>query len=120
MSFTPDVAFAEYNQELGYRPATLCAYKVMGAEIVDLTDFDTRRSLSVDVDTLKCAWKEMHLIQHKEPPTWALARYLIEQGVDGIIVPSTVILGRNMVLWRWEGIVEVIDPLGELPRGVPH
>jgi RES domain-containing protein len=58
------------------------------------------------------------------PPTWTLAKQLIQAGHQGILVPSfapgTAATDRNLVLWRWADRppcrVQVIDDFGRLPK----
>ncbi len=114
-------AIAEYEQDLGIRPGTLCAYQVDLAGIVDLCDPATRRVVRVETTDLGCAWKHLALVLRQRPPTWDLATRLGEDGVAGIRVPSTrVVAGINLVLWRWNDMaerrVEVLDPFQDLPR----
>ena len=114
-------AVAEYEQELGIRPGTLCAYEVDMSGIVDLCDQATRLAAGVDLADLHCPWKHIALVLRERPPSWDLATRLAQRGAAGIRVPSMRHPeGRNLVLWRWndspERRVEVLDPLGDLPR----
>lgn len=112
-------AVAEYEQDLGIRPGTLCAYEVAGARIADLGDARTLAALGVSAATLKNPWKQIAFVEKREPPTWLLAKRLIAQGVEGIRAPSAQAAGYNIVLWRWnvEGAAKVaaLDPLRDLP-----
>ena len=115
-------AVAEYEQDLGIRPGTLCAYDVEAEPIVDLNDDGALRAAGVTEADLACSWKRIALIDKERPPTWDLARRLVAQGVAGVLVPS-VRAGRsvNLVLWRWNDDgpgsprVTALDPLGDLP-----
>jgi RES domain-containing protein len=114
-------AIAEYEQDLGIRPGTLCAYQVDVAAIVDLCDPATRLAAGVAATDLACAWKHIALVLRQRPPTWDLAIRLAEDGAAGLRVPSVHSgEGINLVLWRWndttEHRVDVLDPLGDLPR----
>ena len=63
-------AIAEYEQDLGIRPGTLCAYQVDLAGIVDLCDPATRLAARVETTDLACAWKHIALVLRQRPPTW--------------------------------------------------
>lgn len=67
-------AIAEYEQDLGIRPGTLCAYQVDLDGIVDLTDADARAAVGVEPSDLIAPWKTIALIDGKRPPTWTLPR----------------------------------------------
>jgi RES domain-containing protein len=113
-------AVAEYEQEIGIRPGTFCAYDLDVAGIVDLTDDRVRQQLGVTLDDLLAAWKEIAFVQGGEPPTWALAQRLLMEGCAGARVPSAMLRdGVNLVLWRWndapERRVVAHDPQGDLP-----
>lgn len=114
-------AIAEYEQELGIRPGTLCAYEVDVAGIIDLCDPETRRAAAVDAADLRCPWKHIALILGQRPPSWDVASRLFRDGAAGIRVPSVRNpAGVNLVLWRWNDApqrqVGVLDPLRDLPR----
>ena len=83
---------------------TLCAYEVDCTSVLDLTDSATRKEYRITLETLSCPW-ELLAGEGDEPPSWAMARRLIERDVAGIIVPSFApnapANARNLVLWRW-------------------
>ena len=114
-------AVAEYEQDLGIRPGTLCAYEVDIAGVVDLCDPASQRAAGVEATDLACPWKHMALVLRQRPPSWDLATRLIDEGIGGIRVPSVRSAhGVNLVLWRWgdsaERRVQVLDPLRDPPR----
>lgn len=113
-------AISEYEQELGIRPGTLCAYDVNVKGVVDLIDPQVQATCSVDAAILACAWKEIWLVQKQRPPTWELAERLIAENYAGIRVPSVRHKsGVNIVLWRWNDLsdsrISVLDPRTDLP-----
>lgn len=118
MSEEFSTAVAEYEQDLGIRPGTLCAYDVKAGRIVDLDDARTLRALGIDAAVLRAPWKYIAFVEKRAPATWSIAERLTNLGVDGIRVPSVQAAGFNLVLWRWniEGAAKVaaLDPLGEL------
>jgi RES domain-containing protein len=114
-------AVAQYEQELGIRPGTLCAYKIDVAAIVDLCDPSTRAVLGLEDSVLFSPWKHIAFVQQARPPSWELAVQLAAEDAAGIRVPSVrEPTGTNLVLWRWNDgpscRVEALDPLGDLPR----
>lgn len=116
-----DTAFAEYQQDLLVRPGTFCAYQLDVAGVVDLCNPATRESLNIDEQTLLCPWKEILLVQKRQPPTWDLVLQLLKLGIIGVRVPSVQKQGGvNVVLWHWNDDparrVTVLDPKRELPN----
>jgi RES domain-containing protein len=121
MSEDFNTAFVEYQQDLGTRPGTFCAYRVHCQDVADLTDPEAQRALGCTKAALLCPWKEVLLVQKATPPTWTLAQKLIGLGFVGARVPSARRSeGVNLVLWRWNHTplhrVEPIDLNFELPR----
>lgn len=121
LAFSHETAVREYEQDLGWRPGTLCAYRV-SASVADLRDPRVLALLDATVETMRCPWKELAFRRSPGPvPTWLIARRLLEIGAAGAIYPSAVDpSGSNIVLWRWNerqgAKVTVIDPLEDLPR----
>jgi RES domain-containing protein len=121
MSERFETAIAEYEQDLGIRPGTLCAYAVDVAGVVDLADAAVRDALDITEADLRCPWKQIAFVARARPPGWDIARRLHGLGAAGARVPSVQpIGGANLVLWRWndapERKVEALDPLRDLPR----
>jgi RES domain-containing protein len=121
LSESIDIAFAEYQQELLIRPGTFCAYQLKVSGIVDLCDPVLREAIGTSLNILLSPWKEILLVQRREPPTWQLSTKLLKQGFAGVRVPSAQRLdGINIVLWRWNDDpscqVNVLDPKQELPH----
>ena len=112
-------AVAEYEQDLGIRPGTLCAYDVISERIVDLADARTLETLGVDAAALRAPWKQIAFVEKRLPPTWPLAERLRAEGINGARVPSVRSIGLNLVLWRWNvqgaASVAALDPLRDLP-----
>jgi RES domain-containing protein len=120
MSETLTTAIAEYEQDLGIRPGTLCAYEVSASPIADLTAPATLEKLAVTHADLLTPWKQVLLVERRRPSTWDIAERLIASGVCGVRVPSARAAGANLVLWRWnldrKCRVKALDPLGDLPK----
>lgn len=113
-------AIAEYEQELGIRPGTFCAYELDVADIVDLMHETTRLGLGIAREDLLAPWQEIAFVRGERPPTWALAQRLQDGGCAGARVPSAALPNAaNLVLWRWNDgphrRVVAHDPLGDLP-----
>lgn len=113
-------AISEYEQELGIRPGTLCAYDVDVNGIVDLTDPQVQELCVITPSVLTCAWKQIWLVQKQQPPTWELVDRLIAENYAGVRVPSVRhFSGVNIVLWYWNDLphrqIHVLDPKFDLP-----
>jgi RES domain-containing protein len=125
MALDPKTAWMEAQQGMPFKaqPLTLVAYRVECARILDLTDSEVLAATSITQQTLGCPWEYL-ASQGSTPPTWELARHLIETGHHGILVPSfapgTADNDCNLVLWRWSDAppchVAVIDDFGRLPK----
>jgi RES domain-containing protein len=114
-------AIGEYEQELGIRPGTLCAYDTDVTGVVDFCDTAVRAAAGVSPDDLRCPWKKIAFVAKSRPPTWDVAMRLFDAGATGIRVPSVQAIGGvNLVLWRWNDApgrtVIALDPIGDLPR----
>jgi RES domain-containing protein len=121
MSADLATAVAEYEQELGIRPGTFCAYDVNVAGILDLCDNSALAACSIDPAVRFAPWKSMLLVDKGRPPGWDIAERLIAAGAAGILVPSVRLAGGvNLVLWRWndgaDRTVNPLDPQRDLPR----
>jgi RES domain-containing protein len=114
-------AVAEYEQDIGIRPGTFCAYDARVDFILDLTSTDVLQSLGIDPHDRYAPWKTILLIDRSVPPGWRIAEQLIGMGANGVLVPSVrPVGGTNLVLWRWhdapERMVAALDPQTDLPR----
>lgn len=121
MSLEFATAVAEYEQDLGIRPGTLCAYDVDSEDILDLRNPEVMAGLGIEADVPGCPWKQYAFVRKTNPPTWELATRLVSAGVAGILVPSfQAKAGSNLVLWSWNTVpgrkVVALDPLHDLPR----
>jgi RES domain-containing protein len=113
-------AVAEYEQGLGIRPGTFCAYDVDVEDIADLLEASVCRDLAISGDALLCPWKEIAFVHRQRPPTWDIGDRLRASGAKGARVPSAARPdGVNLVLWQWNGPgarVLALDPDRDLPR----
>jgi RES domain-containing protein len=114
-------AVAEYEQDIGIRPGTFCAYDVQVNGVVDLTSADVVTSLGIDPAERYAPWKSILLVDHLVPPGWRIAETLLSMGANGVLVPSVQLTGgTNLVLWRWNDApgrtVIALDPQTDLPR----
>lgn len=116
-----NTAVAEYEQDLGTRPGTFCAYQIRIAGMVDLTRPEARDACGIAEQELLYPWKKIAFIEGRRPPTWDLAGRLFTAGFAGVRVPSARQPGGvNIVLWRWndhpDRQITAHDPQGDLPR----
>lgn len=119
---TPATALAEYQQGASIvPPATLAAFKVSAAEVVDFSKGFDPDLWDADWAGWDCAWKKIARIDRKTPPSWKLADAVISAGLRGLMFPSTRAPGGvNLVLYPANftagDAVSVHDPDGQLPR----
>ncbi len=119
MSAELTTAVAEYEQELGIRPGTFCAYDVDVAGVVDLRQPDVLAACGIDAAERFAPWKTILLVEGRKPPGWDIAERLIAAGAAGILVPSTRLAdGTNLVLWHWNDAPDrqaiALDPQRDL------
>ncbi len=121
LAFDHGTAVQEYEQDLGWRPGTLCAYRVSG-KFADLRKNEVLVELGFGIEDLRCPWKQFaYSDPAKEVPSWRIAELLVERRVCGAVYVSQANpAGTDLVLWRWNvrggADVAVIDPLMDLPR----
>ena len=68
MSVDLATAVAEYEQELGIRPGTFCAYDVDTAGILDLCQPEVLVATGIEPELRFAAWKTTLLIEQRRPP----------------------------------------------------
>lgn len=124
-SLRPETAWLEAQQGFVFKaqPLTLCQYAVDCEHVLDLTDAAVRDTAGVRVDDIACAWEDL-TTRGLEPPSWALAKRLVDAGCAGIVVPSfasgATVRDLNLVLWDWSTTrphrVRVVEDESRLPR----
>jgi RES domain-containing protein len=125
LSLEPITALAECTQGFAQRilPLTLCEYDIGCEKVADLTDAETRQSLTIDEKDMACAWLGFQR-SGKIAPSQRVAKMLVTEGFNGALVPSYVPGihegATNLVLWNWSDKppckVTVYDPEGRLLR----
>jgi RES domain-containing protein len=120
-----ETAWLEAQQGFAFKPQplTICAYDVDSDPILDLTDPNNLKPLSVTMAEFACPWEQL-AERGETPPTWTLARKLIAEGANGALVPSfapgATSADVNVVFWRWSDAppnqVALIDDERRLPR----
>lgn len=122
LSRTPETALAEYRQDASIAPpATLAAFVVDVAEVVDISGGYDPTVWSPDWAQWDCAWKQIARIDKRAPPSWKLADAVITAGRRGILFTSLRAPGgTNLVLYPANltatDKITVHDPDGRLPR----
>ena len=124
-SLRMETAWLEAQQSFPFKaqPMTMCAYQVDCDGVADLSGLQEREKFGIAESDLACAWEDI-ASRGLTPPSWLLARRLIEAGVAGILVrsfaPGAAAADINAVFWRWSGAlphqVEVVDNFARLPR----
>jgi RES domain-containing protein len=124
LALTLEGAFLEINQgfALKFAPCTMCSYDVDCNDLADLRTEDGRQQHSVNFNDLACAWFSL-AAAGTAPPSWQVARRLMDEGFAGVLVPSFAVGARsdwaNLVLWQWSEQlphrITVYDPHQQLP-----
>ena len=113
-ALTPEGAIAEANQ-IGrpFEPVTLVAYEADVAPVLDATDSALRAAEGIDPAILAADDWRLRMREDRASGGQKLALRLIGAGWAGMIVPSYAkglrSDARNLVLWRWDGALRVID-----------
>ena len=122
LSTEPDTALAEYRQGSSLpNPATLAAYKVELADVVDLSaGYDPAQWSDAWTDW-DCDWRWIARVEHKVPPSWRLGDEAIRSGAQGLLFPSTHRAGgTNLVVFSanlgTSDRIAVHDPDDMLPK----
>src|SRR5208283_5419978 len=106
LALTIMTAVKEINQGFAHKiePCVLCSYDVDCEDVVDLRNEEGRRAGSVSFVDMACAWFS-DISQGREPPSWRIARSLVDAGKAGVLVPSfapgATPADQNLVLWKW-------------------
>lgn len=119
MSADMMTAITEYQQDIGMRPGTFCAYEVDVEGVADLRAMRAQAGRQDDPADPLGPWK-LSWVGGTYPPSWEIATRLVAAGAAGILVPSAIRRGGiNLVLWRWNDSpkrsVRPLDPQGDLP-----
>lgn len=118
-AMSPVGAMDEANQAgRPFEPITLVSYKASLSAILDATDGDHLAALRIDIAWLSDPGWRLAMLDRGQAPSQELALRLIGSGYEGMIVPSmapgAAPGARNLVLWHWEGRLQVIDTEGRL------
>ncbi len=122
LSRSAQTALEEYRQGASITPpATLAAYKIMLAEVVDLSQGFDPTVWDKAWKDWDCAWRQIARIDKKVPPSWMLADRVITAGLRGILFPSLRHAGgTNLVIFPANLVdgdhVTVHDPEHRLPQ----
>lgn len=112
-SLAPDTALREANQVGTLQPTTLVALRADVGPVVDARDPEFlamhRFTEAMITDP---AWRA-RMLRGEPVPTQDLADALVAEGFAGILVPSFArsasVAATNLVLWKWEGMLSLID-----------
>ncbi len=118
-ALTPEGAIAEANQAgRPFEPVTLVAYEADLGPVMDACNPVALAELGIDPGVLAADDWRLRMREDGASGGQRLAARLIGEGWAGLIVPSFakgVKPGaRNLVLWRWDCGLRVIDSEGRL------
>ena len=114
----PETALREAHQVGTLQPITLVAYRSHVGPLLDGRDRAALAPFDIEHDALADpAWRDRMLVR-QPVPTQDLAEAAIAEGFAGILVPSFArgapADATNIVLWRWEGCLELVDDANRL------
>ena len=120
LSLELETALAEYRQLSPLMPPGLMVSYTLSLEpLVDL-----RSGIDTGWDPLwhdfYCDWRALHFDKNVEPPSWVLGDIVLAAGAKGILFPSVLVTGTNLVVYTEQldanDSLAVYDPDGGLPR----
>ncbi|TQK03150.1 RES family NAD+ phosphorylase [Herbaspirillum sp. SJZ107] len=120
LSLELETALAEYRQLSPLMPPGLMVTYLLGlGPLVDLRD-------GVDAawdplwNDFYCDWRALYFDKGVEPPSWVMGDIAMASGTKGIVFPSVLVAGINLVLYTElldaNDRLSVYDPDGGLPR----
>jgi RES domain-containing protein len=96
-------------------PRVIIGIRIRLTNVLDLTDAAIRRRLGMTLAVLRADWTATQN-QGMESPTQHLGRLASASGIEGLLVPSAVHSGKNLVVFpsnlRPSSILELINPEG--------
>jgi RES domain-containing protein len=118
-ALTPEGAIAEANQAgRPFEPITLVAYQANVTPVLDTGDPVLLANEGIDPEIFSASDWRLRMHQDGVSDSQRLAERLIAAGWAGMIVPSYAKgvrpMAQNLVLWRWQDAVTVIDTEGRL------
>jgi RES domain-containing protein len=122
LSLDPATALAEYQQDSPFLPPGTIASYLANARVADLAGaLPTLETFDPAWVDWNVDWRHFAFFKHIEPPTWSLGDLVLEEGLHGILFPSTVAPGGlNVVLFpttfQTVASLEVLDPHHALPH----
>ena len=120
LSLELETALAEYRQlDALMPPALMVSYRVKVDLVVDFRSGYTS-AWNPLWQEFHCDWRRMVYHEKIEPPSWVIGDQVIATGAKGILFPSVLGRGTNLVLYtdRLDGAdaVEAYDPKSALPQ----
>ena len=121
LSLSTTTAIEEYKQTSRLLPpGTLVAYQVDLQRLVDYRAYDAS-TWSVAWGDFLCDWRAFVFNLKVDPPSWLAADEALKDGHTGIVFPSTVAQGDNLVVYHPEALppgdhLSVHDPNRALPK----
>lgn len=117
-STAPETALREANQVGTLQPTTLVALRAEVGPLLDGRDAAALAPFAITPDALADpAWRE-RMLTRQPVPTQELAEAADAAGFAGIVVPSYArgapADATNIVLWQWDGQIEVVDDANRL------
>lgn len=116
-------AQAEYQQEKALMPpATVAAYIVTLARVVDLSAGYQVGDWGLEWEDWSCDWRSLAFDLNIEPPSWVLGDLVRATGASGVLFPSlkrVVSDALNLAIYTSAvaaDAVTVHDPEGTLPQ----
>ncbi|WP_158970607.1 RES family NAD+ phosphorylase [Chachezhania sediminis] len=116
----PATALREANQVGDLQPTVLVSYRADLGPLFDSRDFRALAARGLTPATLADPGWRSAMLDGRPVPTQGLATALIAEGYAGLLVRSfahgTTGRNLNLVLWRWDGALSVIDDENRLGR----
>lgn len=116
----PATALREANQVGDLQPTTLVQYRADLGPVFDTRDLEALAAYAMTPDTLADQGWRSAMLDGRPVPTQDFARALIAKGFTGMLVrsyaPGASPKSLNLVLWKWEDGLSVVDDENRLGR----
>lgn len=123
-SLSPLTALREANQVGDLQPTVLVGYRAEIARVFDGKNEVALAAFGMSAPGLADPSWRIAMRDDGEVPTQAFAKRLIAAKYDGLLVPSFARAATaedfNLVLWRWNGMIELIDDEKRLQQSPPQ
>lgn len=121
LASSTETAIAEYTQgDALMPPLTMVSYRVRLASVIDFSGGYAPGLWDPLWQEIDCNWREISMIDGREPASWVIGDLVLAAGHSGILFPSQRGAGSNLVVYtdvlQQDDHLAVHDPKNLLPQ----